>query len=1417
MKKNNFRKGMSAVLAFVMCLTTFVGFGSTTAFAAGESAEAYLVSFPREGDVNYDGQWGHGSLNFMNGWKGLETKRTNAYAINSYTGKVCYCIEPGTPLEPGDDFVSRDETYWDNYPSTYNKTISGDEIKLFIGRIMQYGYQGNISTTWKSQNENEANNIAHIAATQLLVWETVVGERDENFNKVDTGSYDAVLDTISANHPLRSKIMSYYNSMESSVKNHTKTPSFFAKSTGKAQTVELEWDGSQYTATLTDTNKVLGNYKFSSNHSDMKFTVNGNKLVITTATAPSSTVTITAEKQNSQRKGVIVWDDGTYAPGVGNQNLTTYAQSVNDPVKGYLKVKVSYGSCEIVKSSEDGVVDGIKFTVSGNGVNKTVTTANGGKIQVDNLMPGVYIVTEQSYDRYEPQEVRRVTVVAGQVAKVTFSNVLKRGDLQVIKSSEDNLVEGVTFHLYGTSLSGIAVDEYAVTDKNGVATFDDVLISGSTPYTIEEVDTAIRYVVPENQTAPINWKEVTTRNFTNILKKFAVTVTKSDVEEGTAQGNATLGGAVYGIYKGDTLVDEYVTDENGQFTTDEYICDDDWTIREITPSEGYLLDSTIHKVGAEPELYTVEHNLTSNDVVEQVIKGNIAIIKHTDDGETQIETPENGATFEIYLKSSGSYEAAEEDEREVIVCDENGFGQTKDMPYGIYTVHQTSGWEGRELMDDFDVFIAQNGQTYRYIINNRNFESFVNVVKVDAESGKTIPYAGAGFKIFDPNGNQVTMTFTYPTPTTIDTFFTDANGSLVTPEKLDYGKGYSIVEVQAPYGYVLDETPVYFDITEENSTEESGVTVIKVNKSNMAQKGTITVEKTGEVFYGVNVSGTEDTDIIYQPIYEIAGLEGAVYEIRAAEEIYTPDGTLRYSKGEVVDTITTTFDGFVTSKELYLGKYEVQEIEAPYGMVLNDEIHSVELVYAGQNVAVTETSTPFYNERQKVEISLEKSLEVNEIFSIGNNGEIKNISFGLYAAEDITSVSSTVNPADGLIEIVTLDENGKAVLKTDLPFGNYYVKEIATDEHYKLNDTKYPVEFAYGGQDTAVIKIAVNNGEKIENELIYGSVSGMKKDENGEALGGAVIGLFASSDVEFTEDNAILTTTSEEDGSFSFANIPYGTWYVREIKQPTGFVLDETVFEIIISKDEEVVEVEIINEYVRGNITLTKVDEEYPDNKLTGAEFEVYKDINENGEIDEADELMGNLTEVEVGIYEMNDLFYGKYLVCEVKAPEGFLLDEGVYAVFIETDETTYSVENKAGVGFINAAMRGNLKIVKTSSDGKVEGFAFRVTGENGYDMTFETDKNGEIFIEGLRIGEYKVSEVANQASAVYIMPADKNATIKLDSTTIVEMHNEYRDTPKTGDDSNLALWFALAGISVLGIAVTSVVAYKKNKKEGDE
>ena len=1030
---------------------------------------------------------------------------------------------------------------------------------------------------------------------------------------------------------------------------------------------------------------------------------------------------------------------------------------------------------------------------------------------MEGLFPGTYTITEQSIDKYEPQETQTITLIGGKTTTVNFNNTLKRGSLEVVKTSEDSLVEGVTFHLYGTSLSGLPVDEYAVTDAEGVAKFENILISGNTPYVLEEVDTAIRYVVPASQTAPVEWNKVTERSFTNILKKFNVTVTKTDAETGTPQGDASLAGAVYGIYKGEELIDTYTTDGNGQFTTDYYVCGNDWSIREISPSEGYLLDETIHHVGAEPELYTVELNSTANDVNEQVIKGKIAIIKHTDDGETQIETPEEGAVFEVYLKSANSYADAKDSERDLLTCDENGFAQTKDLPYGIYTVKQTSGWEGRELMKPFDVFINSDGQTYRYLINNANFESYIKIVKKDAETGNTIPYAGAGFQIYDPNGELVTMTFTYPEVTTIDTFYTTADGELITPQTLEYGTGYSLVEVQAPYGYVLNSEPVYFDVVQEDSSEESGITVIEVVRENVAQKGTITVSKSGEVFSSVTEAGG-----MYQPVFAVGSLEGAVYEITAAEDIYTLDGTLRASKGEVVDTITTGADGTATSKELYLGSYEVKEITAPYGMVLNEEIHSVELVYAGQEVAVTETSTSFYNERQKVEIDLTKSLEVDEDYGVGNNGEIFDVSFGLYAAEELTAADGTTIPADGLIEVITLDENGHGKAVSDLPMGSYYVQEISTNAAYLKNETKYPVVFEYAGQETAVVSITANEGEAIENDLIYGAVSGKKSDEDGNALGGALIGIFKTGTEEFTTETAIATTTSEDDGSFSFAKVPYGNWIIREIESPTGYVLSDEEIPVTISKVDEVVEIELVNEFITGSIELTKVDEDYPDNKLTGAVFEVYADKNGDGKLDDGDELLGEMGELGDGVYQMSDLRYGKYLVREKTAPEGFLLDENVYPVSIEEDGKVYTVENEAGVGFINAAQKGSLKIVKTSSDKKIEGFSFRVTGTNGYDQTFKTDKNGEIFIEGLRIGEYTVSEVSDSVSSGYILPADKQVTIKVDETATVEMHNELRETPKTGDDFNPALWIGLAAVSVLGAGVLGFVGFKNKKKKED-
>ena len=1375
-----FKKAAALVMAAV---TTFSVLPATTAFAAGDIG---TISF----DFTYDRNGNAMRYNSSAVFDGYTAGGTGSYKYRMYVdGDDAFCIQPGVPLKTGNTLKKNSSQTWNALSSSQKKAV---------GLALLYGYQGNRSHLSGSDDEKWL-------ATQTLVWEFVTGCRES------TGAYQQTSQKayslhFGSNYP-NSGAAEVYNQIVSLLSKHNTIPSFMSGGADDI-TKELSYQDGKYTMTLTDNNGVLADYSFATSDSKVSVSKSGNKLTITSETAFDGSVRITATRSNvptvSSSAKLIAYGDPSL------QDVVTGVENA-DAVKAYLNVETPTGTIALKKTSEDGVVAGISFTIKGENFNKTVTTDENGNLIVEGLFPGTYTITEQSIDKYEPQETQTITLIGGKTTTVNFNNTLKRGSLEVVKTSEDSLVEGVTFHLYGTSLSGLPVDEYAVTDAEGVAKFENILISGDTPYVLEEVDTAIRYVVPTSQTAPVEWNKVTERSFTNILKKFNVTVTKTDAETGTPQGDASLAGAVYGIYKGEELIDTYTTDGNGQFTTDYYVCGNDWSIREISPSEGYLLDETIHHVGAEPELYTVELNSTANDVNEQVIKGKIAIIKHTDDGETQIETPEEGAVFEVYLKSANSYADAKDSERDLLTCDENGFAQTKDLPYGIYTVKQTSGWEGRELMKPFDVFINSDGQTYRYLINNANFESYIKIVKKDAETGSTIPYAGAGFQIYDPNGELVTMTFTYPEVTTIDTFYTTADGELITPQTLEYGTGYSLVEVQAPYGYVLNSEPVYFDVVQEDSSEESGITVIEVVRENVAQKGTITVSKSGEVFRSVTEAGG-----MYQPVFAVGSLEGAVYEITAAEDIYTLDGTLRASKGEVVDTITTGADGTATSKELYLGSYEVKEITAPYGMVLNDEIHSVELIYAGQEVAVTETSTSFYNERQKVEIDLTKSLEVDENYGVGNNGEIFDVSFGLYATEELTAADGTTIPADGLIEVITLDENGHGKAVSDLPMGSYYIQEINTNAAYLKNETKYPVVFEYAGQDTAVVSITANEGEAIENDLIYGAVSGKKSDEDGNALGGALIGIFKTGTEEFTTETAIATTTSEDDGSFSFAKVPYGTWIIREIESPTGYVLSDEEIPVTISKVDEVVEIELVNAFITGSIELTKVDEDYPENKLTGAVFEVYADKNGDGKLDDGDELLGEMDELGDGVYQMSDLRYGKYLVREKTAPEGFLLDKNVYPVSIEEDGKVYTVENEAGVGFINAAQKGSLKIVKTSSDKKVEGFSFRVTGTNGYDQTFKTDKNGEIFIEGLRIGEYTVSEVSDSVSSGYILPADKQVTIKVDETAIVEMHNELRETPKTGDDFNPALWIGLAAVSVLGAGVLGFVGFKNKKKKED-
>ena len=744
-------------------------------------------------------------------------------------------------------------------------------------------------------------------------------------------------------------------------------------------------------------------------------------------------------------------------------------------------------------------------------------------------------------------------------------------------------------------------------------------------------------------------------------------------------------------------------------------------------------------------------------VTEDILKGEISIIKHTDDGSTKIETPEKGAEFQVYLKSSGSYVKAKESERDNLICDEYGFAETKDLPYGTYTVHQTKGWNGTEFIADFDVFVNDNGKTYKYLINNASLESYVKIVKIDSETGKQTPYAGAGFQIYDPNGKLVTMTYTYPGVTTIDTFYTNSEGYLITPEVLPYGEGYSAVEVQAPYGYILDSTPVYFDITAENTSEENGVTIVKAEKKNTPQKGTITVEKTGEIFSNVTAIGGGYTDengndvaltTIYQPEYSVSGLSGAVFEIYADEDITTPDGTVRAKKDELVATLKTNTKGTAISKQLYLGKYRVVEKTAPNGFVLNRTINHIELTYSGQNEKVTNTSTSFTNDRQNVVIDLTKILEQDEKFNIGNNDEILNVSFGLYADEDLKAANGTVIPKNGLIEIITCDENGKATFTTDLPIGSYYVKEISTDNHYILSEKKYPVVFEYAGQDTATVHISVNDGEPIENEIIYGTIKGLKIDrETGENIAGALFGMFGINETEFTEETAILTAESNDEGIFEFTDIPYGEYIVRELKPAEGYLPNKENYTVTISENKEIIEITVENDKIPELGTTATIDGK--------------KEFTVNGDI------------------TIDDVVSYKHLTAgEEYTIKGVLMDKSTGKQFLVDgkevcSEVTFTPETADGEVTVSFTFDGSVITKETEI------------------VAFET-----LYHEGTEIAVHADIEDENQTVTIHPQPEPEK--------------------PQTGDNSNLGFYIGLASVAVGGLIAFLIIKFKK-KDEDDE
>ena len=1059
------------------------------------------------------------------------------------------------------------------------------------------------------------------------------------------------------------------------------------------------------------------------------------------------------------------------------------------------------------------------------------------------------------------------TMMTGASDPVSFYVKIKTetyGTAKIVKTSEDGIVSGISFHISGKDILGNEVDETVTTGDNGQ--IEKKLLPGT--YLVKEIPVD-RYVTPSAQYVTIESGQTSSVHFSNILKKFRVHVVKSDADTGTAQGDATLAGATYGIYNNGDLMDTYTTGADGSFMTRYYVCGDAWTIRELEPSTGYLLNDTVYEVGASPSLYEIELNTAENQVTETVIYGSIQLVKHTDDtdpdvsedenaqepNEGVVERPEEGAVFEVYLKAAGSYENAKESERDLLTTDSDGFAASKQLPYGHYTVHQVAGEEGKGFIPDFTVFISSNGETYSYILNNRTIMARLKVEKCDAETGKIIPVTGTGFQVKDlSTGEFITQEIYYPNPETLDTFYVSDEGWLMLPEPLPAGD-YELYEVAAPYGYVLSGEPIPFTIDGSEAT-------VTVTQYNMPQKGQLTISKSGEVFASV-----QENDGLYQPVYEVQGLPGAVYDVIADEDIYTGDGTLRAARDTVVETLTTGEDGTAESGLLYLGRYRLEERQAPEGMVLNTQPEYVELTYAGETVDVTQSAAGLYDERQKVDVTLLKALETDELFGLGMGEEYKDISFGLYASVDLTAADGSVIPEGGLLEVVSVSANEAggydAFFASDLPFGSYYVQERTTNDAYILSDTKYPVDFSYAGQDAALVSIMVNGGEPVANELLRGRIDGVKYGENpdgGEAvkLEGALMGLFGPDTEEFTEENALMTVVTGEDGSFAFADIPYGHWIVKEISAPSLYTISPEEHHIYIGADGQAIEIRVDDTLIRGSVQVRKTEavdepssvETDGEEKntflrfLAGAVFDLYEDTNGNKELDSEDKKLEPLKETDAGYHTAENLLAKGYFVKESKAPEGYQLDENAYYFEITEDGQVAVVENgEAGRGFTNEAYRGNLKITKDSSDGRKDGFAIEVKNAGGsYCETFTTPETGIIEVTGLRVGVYTVTELSNRASKDYIIPDAATVEIKADETAEVQFFNEKKpekpetpetpDTPdspsnpsspstpqnpgktvpQTGDDSLIFLYGGLLALSLIGSAGCAVFCFHRGR-----
>ena len=1143
------------------------------------------------------------------------------------------------------------------------------------------------------------------------------------------------------------------------------------------------------------------------------YVVNATATNVKLVASKTSAVTVENKEQLAE---LTIYKEGQVLTGAEVSENGTVFQYENRRQKN--AVYNVYAGADIVTAY------GTKVYSKGDLVKENLTTGENGSVTLKNLHLGTYVVKETKAPDsfYNGSEEKSVTLTyAGQnkevvFADVTFNNERQKADVSVVKQDKDTKkpLKGGIFALYTSddirNADGTVVVkkgtliEKATTGADGTAKFTADLPIGYS-YSVKEDQAPEGYVrntedVYTFKFSYTNDKEATVsfaHTFSNDRVTAKINLFKVDKETGKAvpQGDATLKGAVYGlyaredivypdgatgtIYKAGEQVASLTTDDKGQASVNGLYLGK-YYVKEITPPTGYLADAEEHDLTCSYEgdmTAEVKRECASS---EQVIKQPFQIIKAANNGKTDADLL-SGAGFTVYLKSSltkkadGSYDfdsakpvVSGENGATEIFTDDKGYACSIPLPFGSYIVRETTTPHNYKPVDDFEVNITEHHpnepQIWRVLLD-KEFKAKLKIVKKDDETKKSVLIAGTEFKVYDlDNKKYVEQVTTYPVTTTHKSYFTDNQGYLIMPKNLKIGH-YRIEEVNAPEGYTINKN--YVEIAVDANTayqmdSESGDAIITVDYENHPVKGKLTIYKKGEMLTGFK------KDFVYEERY----LKGAEFNVYAAENIYTPDyqkdengnRQLIYAKDALVTTVTTGEDGKAVADNLPLGSYYVVEKTAPEGFVLNHDRSEVAFVYANQDTPVIEQEVTVGDDRQKVAIQVEKQ-------DAENGATVAGAVFGIYNKADIKVDGKVIVKANTLLQEMTSDNDGLAVCTLDLPRGQYYVKELKAPAGFVSSDEILNLDASYQGQDVKTVKLkTVKKNQPTTVEITKSDVT------TGVELDGAKLTVLDK------EGNVVDQWTSVKDQPHVIKRLTVGEEYtLREEMAPYGY-LKATDVKFTLEDTAEIQKVEMKDEVPTGLLIINKNGEfldkvtlldnvkgtvehlfEYVTGSLSNVTFDVFaaEDIKAADGVSEdyfkADEKVGTITTNSNGIAQMGDLPAGKYYVKEVKTTHGYVLDgEPRYVDLSYRDQNTPVITYDEK--WQNARQKIKVTILKKEKDTE------RVLAGGVFGLyTSEDIKNakGEVLLEKDSLIEQRVTDEKGQITFTADLPVDGKYYVK--------------------------------------------------------